>query len=51
MFIWFFVAGILVLALGAGVWYDHKHGRSISDRDAMNAVRAQRTRAADWWGP
>jgi hypothetical protein len=47
MLFWFLVAGVLLLVLGAGFYYDHKHGRSISDRDAMDAVRAQRPKATD----
>jgi quinol-cytochrome oxidoreductase complex cytochrome b subunit len=53
MLFWFLVAGVLLLVLGASFWFDHKHGRSSSDTDAMDAVRAQRARATDYlgWGP
>lgn len=48
MLFWFVVAGVILLVLGASFWFDHKHGRSSSDTDAMDAaVRAQRTRATD----
>jgi hypothetical protein len=51
---WFLFAGVLLLVLGASFWFDHKHGRSSSDTDAMDAaVRAQRARATEipGWGP
>ena len=47
MLFWFLVAGVLLLVLGASFWFDHKHGRSSSDTDAMDAVRAQRARATE----
>jgi hypothetical protein len=51
MLFWFVFTGVLLLVLGAGLWYDHKHGRgALSDGDAMNAVRAQRTRADKYGG-
>jgi hypothetical protein len=51
MLFWLLFAGVLLLVLGAGFWYDHKHGRNFSDGEAMNAVRAQRGRASEYPGP
>jgi hypothetical protein len=55
MFIWFFVAGILVLALGAGVWYDHKRAmRGTREHrhsdEAMDAYRNRKARPDDYQG-
>jgi hypothetical protein len=51
MLFWLVFTGVLLLLLGAGFWYDHKHGRGqLSDGEARDAVRAQRTRADNYGG-